>query len=48
MTQQENNEIKHKIQKGLELTWEKLVSETRAKNSTLVVIQNGKIVEIKP
>jgi hypothetical protein len=48
MTQQENIEIKHKIQKGLELTYEKLVAETRAKNGELIVMRDNKIVTIKP
>ena len=44
----ESNERVNKIQKGLELTYEKLLAEKRAKNSELVVLRDDKIVMIKP
>jgi hypothetical protein len=37
-----------KILKGLEKVYEKLVAFKKAKNSELVVMENGKIVRIKP
>ena len=48
MTTQEKVEIKHKILKGLELTYEKLLAEKKAKNSELIVLRDNKIVAIKP
>jgi len=48
MTQQERDDNKRKILKGLELTYEKLLAEKKAKNSELVVLRNDKIVTIKP
>ncbi|MDR0799857.1 MAG: hypothetical protein LBN18_08880 [Dysgonamonadaceae bacterium] len=48
MTTKEKNDIKHKILKGLELTYEKLLAEKRAKNSELVVLRDNQIVTIKP
>jgi hypothetical protein len=49
--EQEENEVndeKEKILKGLEKTYEKLLEFKRAKNSVLVVMRNNKIVKIKP
>jgi len=48
MTTQERTETNRKIQKGLELTYNKLVADTRAKNGELVVLRDNKIVTIKP
>jgi len=48
MTTQEQTEIKHKILKGLELAYEKLLAEKRANNSELVILRDNKIVTIKP
>ena len=48
MTAQERTDINNKIQKGLELTYEKLLVEKRAKNGELVVLRDNKIVTIKP
>ena len=48
MTTQEWSEIKHKILKGLELSYEKLLAEKKAKNRELVVLRDSKIVIIKP
>lgn len=41
-------EEKIKILKGLEKVYEKLIEFKKAKNSVLVVIQDNKIVKIKP
>jgi hypothetical protein len=46
--EKEHNERVNKILKGLELAYEKMISEKRAKNSEIVVLRNGKIVTIKP
>jgi len=48
MTTEERIEIKRKILKGLELTYERLLAEKRAKNSELVILRDNKIVTIKP
>ena len=47
-TKDEQIELKNKILKGLEITYERLVEEKKAKNSELVVMRDGKIVKIKP
>ncbi len=41
-------EIKEKIVKGLEVVYEKLIKFKKEKNSELVIMQEGKIVKIKP
>lgn len=48
MTTQERVEMKCKILKGLELTYEKLLTEKKAKNGELVILRDNKIVTIKP
>ena len=48
MTAQEWKEIKRNILKGLDLSYEKLLAEKRAKNEELVILRNNKIVTIKP
>jgi len=48
MTIKEKTEINNKIQKGLELAYERMIAEKRAKNQELVVLRNNKIVTIKP
>jgi len=48
MTAQEWTVIKRKILKGLELSYEKLLAEKKAKNSELVILRDNKIVTIKP
>ena len=48
MTTQERNSLKHKILKGLELNYAKLIAEKRANNQEIVVMHNGKIVSLKP
>jgi len=44
----ESNERVNKILKGLELAYEKLVSEKRAKNGEIIVLRDNQIVAIKP
>jgi hypothetical protein len=39
---------KQKILLGLELTYKKLIEYKRMKNSELVILQDNKIVKIKP
>ena len=41
-------EEKHKILRGLEKAYEKLLEFKKANNSVLVVMRNNKIVKIKP
>ena len=48
MTSQERVEIKNKIQRGLDLSYERLLAEKRAKNEEIVVLRDNKIVTIKP
>ena len=44
----EGNERVNKIQKGLDLAYEKLLAEKRAKKGELVILCDNKIVTIKP
>jgi hypothetical protein len=46
--EQEENDEKEKILKGLEKTYEKLLEFKTSKNSVLVVMHDNKIVKIKP
>ena len=48
MTTQEKFEIKCKIQRGLELTYEKLLAEKKANNGELVILRGNEIVMIRP
>ncbi len=41
-------ELKEKIIKGLEVVYEKLIKFKKEKNSELVIMQEEKIVKIKP
>lgn len=41
-------EEKEKILKGLEKVYEKLIEFKKTKNSELVVLQDNKIVKVKP
>lgn len=41
-------ELKEKIVKGLETVYERLIKFKKEKNSELVIMQDGKIVKIKP
>ena len=47
MTTQARNEIINKINQGLELNYERLVAEKRAKNQSFVVMRNNKIEYVK-
>jgi len=44
----ESNDRVNKILKGLELSYERLLAEKKAKNSELVILRDNKIVTIKP
>jgi len=44
----EAKELGDKIMYGLELAYDRLVERTRKNNGTLVIMEDGKIVEIKP
>jgi hypothetical protein len=47
--QKKDNDIQvDKILKGLELAYERLIAEKRAKNGELVILLDNKIVTIKP
>ena len=48
MTIQEKISLKHKILKGLELNYAKLIAEKRANNQEIVVMRNDKIISLKP
>jgi hypothetical protein len=47
-TKEELKEERDKIVKGLEEAYRKLVEFKKAKNSPLVIVRNGQIVEIDP
>jgi len=47
-TIQEQNELKDKIIKGLELAYKRLLEYKKMKNSELVILKDGKIVMVKP
>lgn len=42
------NELKNKIVAGLEKVYERLIEFKKEKKSELVIMQDGKIVKIKP
>lgn len=44
----EQIELKNKIVKGLEKTYERLIEFKKRKNSELIVMDGNKIVRIKP
>ncbi len=46
--EKESNARVNKILKGLDLTYQKLLAEKKAKNSELIVLRDNKIVAIKP
>ena len=48
MTTQERKEMKEKILRGLDLSYQKLIAEKRAKNAEIVIMRDNKIVTIKP
>ena len=45
---EKHEELKNKIMRGLELTYERLLEFKKQKNSPLVVLRRNKIVKIKP
>ncbi|MCX8473708.1 MAG: hypothetical protein ORN85_08670 [Sediminibacterium sp.] len=47
-TYEEQIELKDKILKGLELTYQRLLEFKKQKNSVLVIKKNGKIVKVNP
>jgi imidazolonepropionase-like amidohydrolase len=47
-TKEQLKEERDKIVKGLEEAYRKLLEFKKAKNSPLVVVRNGKIVEVDP
>jgi len=48
ITDEESQEIENKIQKGLDLTYEKLLAEKREKKSEIVVLRDDEIITIQP
>jgi hypothetical protein len=50
MTANDKESIKRvdKILKGLEMAYEKLLADKKAKNSELIILRDNKIVAIKP
>ena len=48
MITKENNEIREKILKGLELTHKKLIQTKKDRNLDLVISKNGKVVWVNP
>lgn len=48
MTKETKTEMRNKILKGLEKAYEKMLEFKRKNNSEIVVIQENKIVKIKP
>ena len=48
ITIEKQNELRDKILKGLEISYEKLIAYKKYKNSVLVVMRDNKIVKIKP
>ncbi len=48
MTQENREEKRDKIVKGLEKAYEKMVEFKRNKNSEIVILKENKIIKIKP
>ena len=48
MTKEAKIERRNKIIKGLEKAYAKMIESKRKNNSEIVIIQNNKIVKIKP
>jgi hypothetical protein len=44
----ESCERVNKIQKGLELAYENMLAEKKAKNQEIVILRDNKIVTVKP
>ena len=47
-TIEKQNELRNKIQVGLEKAYNKLIEFKKQKNKELVIMKDGKIVKIKP
>ena len=47
MYEQESREMREEILKGLELTFEKLVSEKKKSNADLAFVEDDKVITIK-
>jgi hypothetical protein len=47
-TKEQIDDIREKVLKGLNKTYEKLLEMKRKNNSVLVVSKNGQIIKIKP
>jgi len=48
MTQENREEKRDKIVKGLEIAYEKMVEFKRKNNSEIVILKENKIIKIKP
>ena len=48
MTAEQQRELFDKIEKGVDLYYQRLVEEKRRTGGTLVVWRDGKVVHIKP
>jgi hypothetical protein len=47
-TKEQIDDIREKVLKGLNKTYEKLIEMKRRKNSVLVISKNGQIIKVKP
>lgn len=47
-TVKEQNELRDKVLLGLEKTYEKLIEFKKSKNSPLIIMKDGKIIELDP
>ena len=47
-TKEQIDDIREKVLKGLNKTYEKLLEMKRKNNSVLVISENGQIIKIKP
>ena len=48
MKEKECKDLREKIDKGLKLTYERLIEFKKQKNSKLIIMKGDKIVSIKP
>jgi hypothetical protein len=47
-TIKEQNELRDKVLIGLEKTYEKLIEFKKSKNSPLIIMKDGEIIELNP
>ncbi|MFT7484045.1 MAG: hypothetical protein ACI8WW_002990 [Oceanospirillaceae bacterium] len=47
-TIKEQNELRDKVLLGLEKTYEKLIEFKKSKNSPLIIMKDGEIIELNP